>query len=235
VISGKVALILQARVSSQRLPGKVLERIAGATLLSHCVARLQASGVGPVIVATTTLQGDDPIVAEARRLGVTSFRGDSGDVLGRFVAAAEAANAEFVIRATADNPAIDIDSAARLIEHLRATFADHAVEERLPHGCTVEAVRTIALRDAAARTEEPEDREHVTAFLRRVGSGFRCVTAPAPAHVRRPDLRFTVDTPADLAYMRRVLGDAGAALDRAIPLAELIAVADSLSRDAEVA
>ena len=235
MIAGKVALILQARVSSQRLPGKVLAHIAGATLLSHCVARLRASGVGPVIVATTTLKGDDPIAAEARRLGVTPFRGDCDDVLGRFVAAADAVGAEFVIRATADNPAVDPDSAARLIEYLRASFADHAVEEGLPYGCTVEAVRTIALRDAAARTRNPGDREHVTTYLRRAGSGFKCLTTRAPARVRRPDLRFTVDTPADLAYMRRVLGDAGAALDQAIPLAELIAAADSLSRGEEVA
>jgi spore coat polysaccharide biosynthesis protein SpsF len=235
VIRGKVAVILQARIASQRLPGKVLEPVAGMTVLAHCVSRLRSSGVGPVVVATTTLDGDDAIAAEARELRVTTFRGDCDDVLGRFVGAAAAARAEFVIRATADNPAVDPDSAVRLIERLRASGADYAVEEALPHGCSVEAVRTIALRDAAARTHDPADREHVTTYLRRRASGFRCVTMLAPAHLRRPDLRFTVDTPADLAYMRRVLGEASAAIDRVAPLSELIAVADGLCRGLEVA
>jgi spore coat polysaccharide biosynthesis protein SpsF len=235
VISGKIAVILQARLGSQRLPGKVLEPIAGVTLLAHCVSRLQSSRVGPVIVATTTLTEDDAIATEALRLRVTAFRGDRDDVLGRFVEAAAASGAEFVIRATADNPAVDADSAVRLIERLRASRADHAVEEGLPYGCTVEAVRTIALRDAAARTQDPHDREHVTTYLRRAGSGFKCVTLLAPVQVRRPDLRFTVDTPVDLAYMRRVFGEARAGLSRAIPLSQLIDVADGLCRGEEVA
>jgi spore coat polysaccharide biosynthesis protein SpsF len=235
VIRGKVAVILQARCGSKRLPGKVLEPLAGATLLAHCVSRLQASHVGPVVVATTTLEADDAIESEAHRLGVTSFRGSCDDVLSRFVGAAESVGAEFVIRATADNPAVDPDSAVRVLERLRSAFADHAVEDGLPYGCTVEAVRTHALRAADARTLDRSDREHVTTYLRRDGSGFKCAIALAPPAVRRPDLRFTVDTPADLAYMRRVLEQAGATVRRAIPLSDLIAVADDLSHGEEVA
>jgi spore coat polysaccharide biosynthesis protein SpsF len=235
VIPGKVAVILQARTGSQRLPGKVLASLGGATLLAHCISRLQASGVGPVIVATTTLRADDTVFAEARRMGVTVFRGSCDDVLGRFVGAADSVGAEFVIRATADNPAVDPDSAVRLIEHLRASFADHAVEEGLPCGCTVEVVRTHALREAMTRAVDQSDREHVTTYLRRAGSGFKCAITQAPASVRRPDLRFTVDTPADLAYMRRVLEQAGGTVDRATPLSALIAAADDLSRGEEVA
>ena len=75
----------------------------------------------------------------------------------------------------------------------------------------------------------------MTTYIRRAGSGFKSVISMAPASVRRPDLRFTVDTPADLAYMRRVLGQAGADTDRAIPLRHLITAADDLSRGEEVA
>jgi spore coat polysaccharide biosynthesis protein SpsF len=235
VIPGTAAVILQARTGSQRLPGKVLASLAGATLLAHCVSRLRASRVGPVIVATTTLQADDVIAAEAASMGVAVFRGSCCDVLERFVGAAKAVGAELVIRATADNPAVDPDSAVRLLDVLRGSFADHAVEEGLPYGCTVEAVRAQALCDAMTRVTDQSDREHVTTYLRRAGSGFKSVTALAPASVRRPDLRFTVDTPADLAYMRRVLGEAGATVDRAIPLIDLIAVADHLACGEEVA
>jgi spore coat polysaccharide biosynthesis protein SpsF len=234
VIPGRVAVILQARTGSQRLPGKVLAQLAGATLLEHCVARLRACRIGRVIVATTTLRADDVIAAEAGRMGGEVFRGSCQDVLARFVEAADSAGAEFVIRATADNPAVDPDSAIRLLECLRAYSADHAVEEGLPNGCTVEAVRVVALREANARAADPSDREHVTTYLKQA-AGFKNVIAMAPATVRRPDLRFTVDTPADLAYMRRVLGQAGATADRAVPLADLIGVADDLSCGEEVA
>jgi len=102
-------------------------------------------------------------------------------------------------------------------------------------GSTVEAVTATALRDAAARTADPADREHVTPYLRRARSGFKCLILPAPAAVRRPDLRFTVDTAADLAYMRRVLRGGGATGGRVVPLAELIAAADRLAAQQEVA
>ncbi len=235
MIAGKTVLILQARLGSRRLPGKALVQIAGATLLARCIARLKASAVGPVLVATTTLAADDEIVKEARRAGVSVFRGDSDDVLGRFAAAASAVEAEFVIRATADNPAVDCESPQRLIEHLRARGADHAVEDGLPYGCTVEAVRVSALFEASRMASTPEDREHVTTFLRRPGAAFRCLTPGAPAWLRRPDLRFTVDTPADLAYMRRILALAGGPADLTAPLADLIAIADGLTRAADVA
>ena len=96
-------------------------------------------------------------------------------------------------------------------------------------------MKTIALRAAAERAVVRHDREHVTTYLRRNGSGFKTVIAMAPTPVRRPDLRFTVDTPADLAYVRRVLGHAGAKLNRTIPLVDLIAVADDLACGEEVA
>jgi spore coat polysaccharide biosynthesis protein SpsF (cytidylyltransferase family) len=235
VIAGKTVLILQARLGSRRLPGKALAHIAGATLLERCIARLRASGVGPVLVATTNLSEDDEIVREAGRAGVSVFRGDPEDVLGRFVRAASSVGAEFVVRATGDNPAVDCESPRRLIEHLRARGADHAVEDGLPYGCTVEAVRLSALCEANRIASAPEDREHVTTFLRRRGAGFRCLTPAAPAWLRRPDIRFTVDTPADLAYMNRIFDEAGGAAGLTIPLADLIAVADGLSRAADVA
>ncbi|MEO7276178.1 MAG: NTP transferase domain-containing protein [Vicinamibacterales bacterium] len=235
MISGKVAVVLQARLGSQRLPGKVLEPLAGATLLAHCIHRLQAAGVGPVVVATTTGAADDVVVAEARRLNVAVFRGADADVLGRFGGAVAAVGAEIVVRATADNPAVDVAAVQRLVEALRAERADHAVEAALPYGSTVEAVTAMALRDASDRTANPFDREHVTPYIRRAGSGFKCLTLTAPPSVRRPDLRFTVDTPADLTYMRRVLRDGGATGGHVVPLVELIAAADRLAAHQEVA
>ena len=235
MIPGKVAVLLQARFGSQRLPGKVLEQLAGATLLAHCVTRLQAAVLGPVVVATTTLPADDAVAAEAERLNVAVWRGSEDDVLARFVGAMTSVQAEFVIRATADNPAVDAGSGLRLVDALRSAHADHAVEDGLPYGSTVEAITATALRDAAGRTSDPFDREHVTPYIRRAGSGFKCLTVAAPASVHRPDLRFTVDTATDLAYMRRVLRDGGATGGRVVPLVDLIAAADRLAAHREVA
>jgi spore coat polysaccharide biosynthesis protein SpsF len=143
-----------------------------------------------------------------------------------------------VVRATGDNPAVDPGSLVRLLGIVHATGADHAVEHGLPYGSTVEIVSAAALRRASEMATDPADREHVTTFVRRQGSGFHCAIAEAPESLRRPDLRFTVDTAADLAYMRQVIGlaERRAGPARAATLADMIAAADFLAdRRREVA
>ncbi|MGE4065286.1 MAG: NTP transferase domain-containing protein [Vicinamibacterales bacterium] len=218
-------IVLQARMGSRRLPGKALSRIGDRSVLAHCLARLRAGGVAPVMVATTTEPEDDAIVAEAAACGVESFRGSRDDVLDRFVRLARLAGAARVVRATADNPAVDIDAPARVLAGLEASGADHVVDEGLPCGAAVEAVMVPALEAALASSHDAYDHEHVTPFVIRESARFRAVRLPAPAAVRRPDLRFTVDTREDLIYMRDVFAVAGASASVA-PLAALIAAAD---------
>jgi spore coat polysaccharide biosynthesis protein SpsF (cytidylyltransferase family) len=235
-MSADVLVLLQARMGSVRLPGKSLMPIVGRSLVAHCVTRLERAAAGCVVVATSTLSEDDPIAAEAGALGVQVFRGDAEDVLGRMSGAAAFRDARFVIRATGDNPAVDPDSVARLLAVMAGGAFDHAVEDGLPCGATVEAMTADALRTAAARATSAYDREHVTPYIRRESNGFRCAVVPALRPLRRPDLRFTVDTRADLDYMRRVFRRAGAAPSRHLSLAELIAAAEAVARtDTEVA
>jgi spore coat polysaccharide biosynthesis protein SpsF len=236
VTPGKTAILLQARFGSRRLPGKALLRLGGATLLGHCLSRLRVAAVGPIVLATTRLDEDDALAEEARLGGAAVYRGEAEDVLGRMVEAAGAVGAEFVIRATGDNPAVDLLSSLRVLEALRAGRGDHAVEEGLPYGCTVEAVRVSALRTAAAAATASADREHVTTYIRRQPSVFRCLTIPAPRSVSRPDLRFTVDTRADLDYLRRVFRVAGTGGEqRPQPLETLIAAAGHVAAVDQVA
>lgn len=218
-------IVLQARLGSRRLPGKALSRIGGRTILAHAVTRLVASGVAPVVVATTTETEDDAIAMEAARLGVAAFRGPRDHVLERFVLLARLRGARRLVRATADNPAVDIDAPARVLAGLEASGADHVVDEGLPCGAAVEAVMVPALEAALASSHDAYDHEHVTPFVIRESARFRAVRLPAPAAVRRPDLRFTVDTREDLIYMRDVFAVAGASASVA-PLAALIAAAD---------
>jgi len=222
-------IILQARVASTRLPGKVLEPLGGRTILHQCLARLIESGAGRVVLATTDRPEDDALVRVAMRLGVPVHRGDSEDVLARFLGAAEAFDLDPIVRATADNPAVDVHAPGRLLAALRASKADYVREEGLPYGAGVEALTRAALRYAADNARDPHDREHVTTFIRSRHDLFRVLTASAPLALHRPSLRLTVDTPADLAWVRELYFRTGT---DAPSLRQLIVAASQAQRDA---
>ncbi len=218
------AVILQARMGSTRLPGKVLAPIGRWSVLEHCVRRLRASGY-PVVVATTTAEADDAIVRASSQLGADVFRGDDTDVLSRYCAAARAFGVTQVVRATADNPFVDGDGVRRTLQFLARVDADHVVECGLPVGAAVEAVTLDALERAAALITDPYDREHVTSFVRR-DARFKALRAVVTGTIRRPGLRLTVDTPEDLAFVRQVHADLGEP-ETVVPLAAVIAAADA--------
>lgn len=230
-MSARAAIVVQARMGSTRLPGKSLAPIGGRSLFARVVERLAHQGELPVVLATTTLLEDDLLCDEADRLGVAVLRGSADDVLGRYAFAASLLGVPAIIRATADNPAVDLDAAIRTLDILQRSGADYVVDYGLPVGATVEAMAVPALIRAAALATEPYDREHVTPFIRRDGRS-RAIDAVAPSDRRRPDLRFTVDTPDDLDYLRRVYHEAGPA-ESPWPLTELIAAADRIRARAE--
>jgi len=200
----EAVIILQARMASTRLPGKAMASIGARTLLGHCLARLRIGGAAPVLLATTTNQEDDVLVAAAAKYGVAAFRGPADDVLSRFLLAARSVDARFVVRATGDNPAVDIGAPDRVLAALRSSTADHVIEDGLPYGAAVEGVTVDALVRASALASDPADREHVTPWIRRDRGRFRAVQIPAPVGVRRPEIRVTVDTHDDLSFMQSV-------------------------------
>ena len=204
-----VGIVLQARWGSTRLPGKALEPIGRSSLLEHCVRRLVLAGVAPVVLATTTREDDVPLAALARRCGAHPFRGREHDVLGRYVDAAAHFGFRTVVRATGDNPAVDVQASGRVIALLESTGADYAIESGLPCGAAVEAMNVGALRRAAEYATDPADREHVRTYLTSNPTQFRLVYGAAPAPLRRPDLRFTVDTRDDLDYLRTLFARTG--------------------------
>jgi spore coat polysaccharide biosynthesis protein SpsF (cytidylyltransferase family) len=208
-VRSRAGIIVQARVASTRLPGKALEQIAGRTILEHCLRRLAASGVAQLVLATTRLAEDDALVGIARSLGVLVYRGATDDVLDRFSRAALAYDLDPIIRATADNPAVDVHGPARLLAALAETDADYVREEGLPCGAAVEAVTAEALHHAATHARSAEDREHVTTFIRRRTDLYRVRTQPAPAPLTSPALRLTVDTPEDLQWVRELYSRVG--------------------------
>jgi spore coat polysaccharide biosynthesis protein SpsF len=218
-------IILQARMGSTRLPGKVLARIGRRTILEHCVRRLERSRF-PLVVATTEQAEDDLVERAAQSLGAEVYRGPVEDVLSRVIGAANAFGFTEIIRATADNPFVDMDAARRASTARQRGAADHAIECGLPIGAAVEAVSLDALVRARDLATDPYDREHVTSLVRR-DPRFRALRAVAPGLVRRGGMRLTVDTPDDLAVAREIHSEIGRG-DDLVDLANVIRAAEAV-------
>lgn len=200
------AIIIQARMGSSRLPGKVLEQIGNKTTIEHVVSRcLRVDSADVVVCATSDLPRDDRLAEVAAHAGATVVRGSENDVLGRYVKTAETVGAKIVMRITADCPLIDPEVCASLLE-LReresADYASNAEPRSYPIGLDCEAFTFAALAESAANTTDPFDREHATQWL---------IRAPhlkkANLHSSRPELghlRWVLDYPEDLQFMRAV-------------------------------
>jgi len=204
--------VIQARMSSSRLPGKVLADLVGAPMLGRQVERLRRSRrLDALVLATSDQPDDDPVAAYAERIGLPVVRGPLADVLGRFAAVLDAwPQATTLVRLTADCPLADWRVLDAVIERLAETGADYvnnttaAAAKTFPHGLDVEAMRAEVLRQAASEATDPYDCEHVTPFIYRQPDRFRIeglMRTPSLAH-----LRWTVDYPEDLDFVRHVYG-----------------------------
>ena len=203
---GCVMAFLQGRMGSRRLPGKTLMKIHGRSILERAIGRLQASPiVDEVVVLTTRLKEDDAIASECERLGVPFYRGAEDDVLARFYEASEIFKPEIIIRATADNPLIEIGSIERIVIALRSSSLDYCVEKDLPYGAATEAMTAAALARTHAMASEPRHLEHVTLYIKEHTEEFRVLLLDPPINVRRPEFRVTFDTPEDFAAMERLI------------------------------
>ena len=204
-----VVAIVQARMTSTRLPGKTLMRLDSTTILEWVLRRLQlAEAVDQIAVATSRDPSDDPIERSAAAMGTTVVRGSLVDVLDRYRLAAEHTGANTIVRITADCPFLDpaiVDAAVGTLVNKNADYASTNLDAAITHGLDVEAFTAGALEAAAAEANERAEREHVTPFLYRRRERFVCVTAPVPDWGRRSDLRLTVDEPADLELLQAVV------------------------------
>lgn len=205
-MSDRVICIVQARMGSSRLPGKVLADLAGRPLLEFMLARLESLDAGPVIVATTTLERDEPVVELASGLGAKVVRGPEDDVLGRFSRVLDHFPAEHVVRLTADCPLIDPGVVGEVVDaHVRseADYTSNVLPRTFPRGLDVEVARAASLQVAHRRARDPVEREHVTPFLYRHPEQFRLANVRSGGlHGRQ---RWTVDTEDDLAFMRSLV------------------------------
>jgi spore coat polysaccharide biosynthesis protein SpsF len=205
---GWVVAVVQARVGSTRFPGKVLAEIHGATLLERLLRRLvRSERVDAVAVATSTEPADDAIEQEAVRAGFRVVRGPLVDVLERYRLAAEALGADTIVRVTGDCPLVDpgvVDLVVGRFAAVAAGYVSNVHPPTFPDGLDVEVVRRDALDQAAASATEPDDREHVTRYLASRPERFAHANVESPVDLS--GMRWTVDHPDDLDFVRAVFG-----------------------------
>lgn len=164
-----VVCIIQTRMGSTRLPGKVLKKICGKTVLEHCINRLKrVENINEIIIATTTLEKDNVIVAEANRLGVKYYRGSEDNVLSRYYYAAKENNADIVVRVTSDCPLIDSEVTQKVIQYFidnKYDFVSNTIKRTYPRGLDTEVFSLNALEKAFNEAVLDRDKEHVTPYI----------------------------------------------------------------------
>lgn len=202
----RIVAIVQARTGSSRLPGKVLERIQGRSLLEHECARLAlCSSISHRLVATTLAPQDDAIVDLCKENGIACFRGSESDVLARFAEAARWAEADIVVRLTADCPLIDFQVVDRVVEKFRVggyDYVSNCLTRTYPRGLDTEVFSIEALESAHQEAALDWEREHVTPFIYHRPQRFVLGNEAYPTDLSGH--RWTVDTPADLELVRRI-------------------------------
>jgi len=209
-----VGAIIQARMGSTRLPGKALVDIEGAPMLARVIERSRrARTIDRLVVATTTKSEDDPIVACCRELGADVFRGDEDDVLDRYYQAARQYGFDVVARITSDCPLIDPGLVDDVLQPLlngtsAVDYSANTLRRTYPRGLDVQAAPIGTVERAWREARSSHEREHVFPYVYEHPELFRFFSVSDS--VDRSDMRWTVDTPDDLAFVRKVYRALGA-------------------------
>lgn len=197
----KTGIIIQARMGSTRLPGKILLPLKEKSIIVHIVERAMTSVYNQhIVVATSFNESDDPLVHLLDKEGINYYRGSEEDVLSRYCDLINQYHFDWVIRLTGDNPLFDIDAIPLLMDHAVGNHLDYLVEDDLPYGAHVEVIKGDALLHSSQQLLTDSDREHVTQFIKthpelyNVGLLKRAVD---DSHVR-----ITVDTADDYEKMK---------------------------------
>jgi spore coat polysaccharide biosynthesis protein SpsF len=195
----KTLIIIQARMGSSRLPGKVLMSLGSSIVLDYVVSRCrQVKKVQDVIVATSTLEQDNPIVQWCDKNQVTYSRGSEDDVLLRYYECAKPYKPDYIIRVTGDCPFVDYDLANSVVNTMEQTPADIVLlKGERPRGLEVEMISYSALEHINKFGKEPRHREHVTYYAYEFKHEFLQVELTLPTYLNAPELRITLDTEED--------------------------------------
>lgn len=203
----KTVLISQARMTSTRLPGKVLKEVLGKPLLAFQIERLrQVKAVNEIIIATTGNTADDPIVDLCVELGASYYRGSEDDVLARFYYAASQANADVVIRVTSDCPLIDpaiVEQIIKMYTDNSFDYVSNTIVRTYPRGMDIEVFSYNALAEAFHEAELQPEREHVTPFIYNRPERYKLGIVQDSQD--NSSYRWTVDTVEDFTLIKEII------------------------------
>lgn len=202
----KIAAIVQARMGSTRLPGKVLEDVAGKPMLWHLVNRLKrARSLNSIIIATTNNAIDKPILKFARDFGIECYAGNETDVLDRYYQAATEFNVDIICRITADCPLVDpqvLDKTIQCFLKADCDYASNASKPTYPDGLDVEVFSFSTLKKLWQEARLASEREHVTPYIRNNPEKFKIVDVQNDVDLSY--FRWTVDNKEDLELVRQI-------------------------------
>lgn len=207
----RVAGIVQARMGSTRLPGKVLLPLGAWPVIACVLDRLSASQrLDEIVVAITENVEDDVLHDAVTSCGFAAVRGSAEDVLARFEYAAKQTCADVVVRITADCPLVDGTLLDRMLERFLAQpgsdYMSNVMRRTYPRGLDLEIFTAEALFAAAASARQPYEREHVTPYIYQHPAQFRLLSYENPDGADYSSIRLTLDTPEDYALLRRIYG-----------------------------
>lgn len=209
----KIVAIVEARMTSSRLPGKVLLPALGQPMLLHLFNRLRAvSLIDEIVLATTTNATDDVLVEFAVKESVLAYRGSELDVMARVIGAAEAGRADVIVEITGDCPIIDPDIVEQTIQmylHHEADYVSNAHIRSYPDGMDAQVFRLDTLKRSASMTEDPLDHEHVSLHIRNHPELFSHVHLVAPPSLWWPELGLTLDEAVDYQLLTKIIETLG--------------------------
>lgn len=210
-----IAVIVQARFGSSRLPGKAVMPLGRGRVLDHVLNRCaRIRGVSDVICAVPDSAENDVVASAAERAGYAAVRGPEDDVLGRYVRAANTSSAELVFRITSDCPFVDPDLCSATLDFMRSEGADYGTNTmpaRFPHGLDCEVFPRDWLLRAGREARSAFEREHVTPFIRE-HADVRTASLLGPGGGVE-NFRWTLDYPEDYAFCQAVFERAGDAAE----------------------
>ncbi|HOW53957.1 MAG TPA: hypothetical protein PLR60_04805 [Syntrophorhabdaceae bacterium] len=200
----KTVIILQARMNSSRLPGKIMLKLKGKTVLEHVVGRLQTfTRADDLVVATTDSPRDDVTYEVCDKIGAKVFRGSEENVLERYFMCAKEHGADQVIRATADDPLTNIALLNKMFDSHLGNNADYTYSDGFPIGVQEEIVRFEALQKCYELSYKPNHFEHVLEYIIENQDDFAVSLIKAEGILRRPDVRITLDTREDFEVISK--------------------------------
>jgi len=206
--SGKIVCTIEARMSSTRLPGKVLLDLAGKPVLARIVDRVRMSAyIDEVVIATTTNHRDDAIRELAREIGCSCYSGSEDDVLSRVLDAAKEQEANLIVEVLGDCPLVDhrhIDELIRFFYTDSYGYVSNALVETFPLGFDVQVFPLELLEEVDRRTTDPVDRTHVTYYIYSHPDIYKLGNLEATGEMFWPKLRLTLDEKADYELIRKV-------------------------------